>query len=207
MTKVTHRDFRKPWPIKKRVGVAIAGTMVILLTAYVLGGGGYAIATKMGLISPQQLKKSEVVKQLVNDPQVVAAIHTVATSSECVNNRWGVTFVYWPPFEPLALDGELACSQWSLPGSDGVPIRLLVSVDNRSKNDVVEQELEGLEEVMSEPFDHQFANGTKIMGIKDGRRYAVFIVDRGNDRIVVQAWPMQEMYQDPLAEFVQNMVF
>jgi hypothetical protein len=137
----------------------------------------------------------------------VAAIHTVATSSECVNSKWGVRFVYWPPFESLALDGELACSQWSLPGSDGVPIRLLVSIDGRSKNDVVEQELVGLGEVMTEPFTHQLAYGTKIMGIKDGRRYAVYILDRVTTRIVVQAWPMQEMYQDRLDEFVQNMVF
>lgn len=207
MTKATHKDFQKPWPIKKRIGVAVVGTVMILLTAYVLGGGIYAIATTMGLISPQQLKKSEVVKQLVNDPKVVAAIHTAATSRECVNKKWSITFVYRPPFEPLVLDGDLACSQWSLPGSDGVPSRLLISVDNRSKNEVVAQELEGLAEVMTESFDHQLANGTKIMGIRDGRRYAVFVIDRGNDRIVVQVWPMQEMYQDQLDEFVQNMIF
>jgi hypothetical protein len=171
MDYINHKPM-PPWPMKKRVRVALGGTVVIMGLAITLGSGVYYLFRVTGMINPVSFRE-EVVRRVFDDPKLVTAIHKQATTQSCTNLVLGFETLFLPPFAASTLEGNNACLQFFAKNSTGKQSYVAISFRAETRQDLIEEKLKGMQNVMSVPYPGGAGDRIELSGIKQFERQEV----------------------------------
>lgn len=184
------KKLHKPWPLKKRIIVSAIATFVILLLAFSIGTGLYALAKSQGLVQSQSLKHL-VFSYLQNDPEFQQALDQEFNYQPCHNPNLPFTISYSNQLIPAQETNIRRCLQFNeIKNPDSREPALKLNLHTLSKNELTNQLVSPLNNVITEPFNHPHEPAVRISAFKDGIRYYAYLIQlKPGTTLVAEYYP------------------
>jgi hypothetical protein len=163
------------WSLRRRAGVAAAGSVAIVFIAFIIGGGSYAVLGHLGLVGEKALKR-HVTREVMEDPQILAAVVERAQVQICDNRIRQLAYEYWAPMQVPVQAGVNGCMQLTTTMNDGTQTLIAFTKHGLPKATVLALLLAGLETVQTETISIDGIQATLIDGLHAGSRRTSYIV-------------------------------